>query len=102
MASESELLVELCDWENKNKLPMSAKTRKVIKANSNLKKHVGCLSSLPEKSCERGTNSNERVHRMGRTILLKRMSPIGASLLVNKFIAQYNSADDDYPDSYVE
>ena len=70
MAYEANLLVELCECENK--VPMSLKTRKITKALSNLKTHAGCLSCLPESACERGTNSNERVHRAGRTILPKR------------------------------
>ena len=94
------LLVNISAWERN--LPDVLATAKLKKAVKNLKTHVKCLANHQANPSERGTNSNEGLHRRGRAAIPKQMSPVTAELLVTKFIAQSNDEFDDFPICYEE
>ena len=92
---KEDFLIELNNL--KKIIPSKMLTSNVKKAIENLTLHYECLADHSEIASERGTNSNERVHRKCRGILPKTMTPVNATPLVRRFIARENSATDNFP-----
>ena len=91
---KEEFLIELNSL--KTTMPKEMLTPAVRKSIDNLMQHYECLADHSGIAFERGTNSNERVHRKCRGIIPKTMTPVNATPLIRRFIVLENSDSDDF------